>query len=428
MIQHRRHQTLSRPEARHLGPAQEDGGVPAAELRRELRPVDLRFARGLRRQDAGDRRRRPLLQSRGDPEGDPHRARQRLRPHRRRPRRPAVDAGRLGADPQPQAPSAASSSPPPTIPAARTAISASSTTPTTAARRRRRSPTRSSPAPRRSPSSRRSTRPTSTSTRSATTTLDGGTVEIVDPVTNYAALMRTLFDFDAIRALFASGFRMRFDAMHAITGPYAHAILEGELGAPAGTVVNGTPLPDFGGHHPDPNLTYAKALYDVMMSPQAPDFGAASDGDGDRNLIIGRGQFVTPSDSLAMLAANARLAPGYAQGPRRHRPLDADQRRRRPRRRQARHPLLRDADRMEVLRQPARRRHGDDLRRRERRHRLRPYAREGRAVGGAAVAQHPRQAPHFGGSSWRASIGRPTAATTTPATISRRSISPPPTR
>jgi phosphoglucomutase len=144
--------------------------------------------------------------------------------------------------------------------------------------------------------------------------LAGGGVEIVDPVVNYAALMRTLFDFDAVRALFASGFRMRFDAMHAVTGPYAHAILEGILGAPAGTVVNGTPLPDFGGHHPDPNLTYAKALYDEMMSPAAPDFGAASDGDGDRNLIIGRGVFVTPSDSLAMLAANARLAPGYANG------------------------------------------------------------------------------------------------------------------
>ena len=139
-------------------------------------------------------------------------------------------------------------------------------------------------------------------------------VEIVDPVANYAALMRTLFDFDAIRALFASGFRLRFDAMHAVTGPYGHAILEGELGAPAGTVVNGTPLPDFGGHHPDPNLTYAKALYDEMMSPAAPDFGAASDGDGDRNLIIGRGVFITPSDSLAMLAANAKLAPGYAKG------------------------------------------------------------------------------------------------------------------
>jgi phosphoglucomutase len=126
--------------------------------------------------------------------------------------------------------------------------------------------------------------------------------------------MKTLFDFDAIRALFASGFRMRFDAMHAVTGPYAHAILEGELGAGPGTVVNGTPLPDFGGHHPDPNLTYAKALYDLLMSPAAPDFGAASDGDGDRNLILGRGIFVTPSDSLAMLAANAHRVPGYAGG------------------------------------------------------------------------------------------------------------------
>ncbi|MGD0186189.1 MAG: alpha-D-glucose phosphate-specific phosphoglucomutase [Roseiarcus sp.] len=146
------------------------------------------------------------------------------------------------------------------------------------------------------------------------TRIEGASVEIVDPVANYAALMRTLFDFDAVRALFASGFRMRFDAMHAVTGPYAHAILEGELGAAPGTVVNGTPLPDFGGHHPDPNLTYAKALYDEMMSPAAPDFGAASDGDGDRNLIIGRGIFITPSDSLAMLAADAHLAPGYAKG------------------------------------------------------------------------------------------------------------------
>jgi len=146
------------------------------------------------------------------------------------------------------------------------------------------------------------------------TKVGAATVAIVDPVENYAALMRTLFDFDAIRALFASGFRMRFDGMHAITGPYAHAILEGELGSGAGTVVNGVPLPDFGGHHPDPNLTYAKELYDLLMSPQAPDFGAASDGDGDRNLIIGHGLFITPSDSLAMLAANAHLAPGYSKG------------------------------------------------------------------------------------------------------------------
>jgi phosphoglucomutase len=139
-------------------------------------------------------------------------------------------------------------------------------------------------------------------------------VEVTDPVADYSALMETLFDFDAIRQLFASGFRMRFDAMHAITGPYATRIFEDLLGAPAGSVVNGTPLPDFGGKHPDPNLVHAKGLYELMMSADAPDFGAASDGDGDRNLIIGRNRFVTPSDSLAILAANAHLAPGYAGG------------------------------------------------------------------------------------------------------------------
>ncbi len=144
--------------------------------------------------------------------------------------------------------------------------------------------------------------------------LGDGTVEVIDPVADYAALMARLFDFDAIRASFAHGFRMRFDAMHAVTGPYARAIIEGTLGAPAGTVINGTPEPDFGGHHPDPNLVHAKELYDLMMGPGAPDIGAASDGDGDRNLIIGRGIFVTPSDSLAVLAANAHLAPGYKDG------------------------------------------------------------------------------------------------------------------
>lgn len=139
-------------------------------------------------------------------------------------------------------------------------------------------------------------------------------VEVVDPVADYAALMETLFDFKAIAALFKNGFRMQFDAMHAITGPYAHKIIEGMLGAPAGTVINGVPLPDFGGGHPDPNLVYAKGLYDLLMSADGPDFGAASDGDGDRNLIIGKNRFVTPSDSLAILAANAPLAPAYAAG------------------------------------------------------------------------------------------------------------------
>jgi phosphoglucomutase len=139
-------------------------------------------------------------------------------------------------------------------------------------------------------------------------------VEVIDPVADYAALMQTLFDFDAIRALFGGGFSMRFDAMHAVTGPYAKTIIEGLLGAPAGTVVNAVPLPDFGGGHPDPNLVHAKELFDLLMGPGAPDFGAASDGDGDRNLIIGRNRFVTPSDSLALLAANAHLAPGYSGG------------------------------------------------------------------------------------------------------------------
>jgi phosphoglucomutase len=137
---------------------------------------------------------------------------------------------------------------------------------------------------------------------------------VVDAVTDYQALMETLFDFAAIRALFASGFTMRFDAMHAVTGPYATAILEQTLGAAAGTVVNGIPLEDFGKGHPDPNPIWAKDLMDLMMSDASPDIGAASDGDGDRNMIVGRGAYVTPSDSLAILAANAHLAPAYSDG------------------------------------------------------------------------------------------------------------------
>ncbi len=139
-------------------------------------------------------------------------------------------------------------------------------------------------------------------------------VEVIDPVKDYAALMQTLFDFGAIRAMFAGGFRMTFDAMHAVTGPYAHTILEDMLGAPKGTVVNGVPSPTFENGHPDPNLVYCKDMFDWLMTEDGPDFGAASDGDGDRNLIIGKNRFVTPSDSLALLAANAHLAPGYKSG------------------------------------------------------------------------------------------------------------------
>ncbi|WP_296678671.1 alpha-D-glucose phosphate-specific phosphoglucomutase [Novosphingobium sp.] len=143
----------------------------------------------------------------------------------------------------------------------------------------------------------------------------GMTVSVIDPVADWADLMETLFDFAAIRASVQGGLTMAFDAMHAVTGPYAHEVLERRLGFASGTVRNGVPLEDFGGHHPDPNLVHAKLLHDLMMDAEmAPAFGAASDGDGDRNLIIGKGIFVTPSDSLAMLAANAHLAPGYATG------------------------------------------------------------------------------------------------------------------
>jgi phosphoglucomutase len=139
-------------------------------------------------------------------------------------------------------------------------------------------------------------------------------VEVLDPVADYAALMEQLVDFDRIGAMFRRGFRMRFDAMSAVTGPYARAILEGRLGAPEGTVVNAEPLPDFGGHHPDPNPVHAAELMALMHGAEAPDFGAASDGDGDRNMIVAPGLFVTPSDSLAILAAHAHRAPGYAKG------------------------------------------------------------------------------------------------------------------
>ena len=139
-------------------------------------------------------------------------------------------------------------------------------------------------------------------------------VEIVDPVSDYSELMSDLFDFDAIADLIKGGFRIRFDAMHAVTGPYARAILEDRLGAPAGTVVNGHPSPDFGGGHPDPNPVWAKELMDAMYASDAPDFGAASDGDGDRNMIVGKNCYVSPSDSLAVLTDLAHLAPGYSKG------------------------------------------------------------------------------------------------------------------
>jgi phosphoglucomutase len=139
-------------------------------------------------------------------------------------------------------------------------------------------------------------------------------VEVLDGVDAYAELMQTLFDFDAIAALLRGNFRLAFDAMHAVTGPYAKRIFEQLLGAPAGTVRNGLPLEDFGGGHPDPNLTYAHDLAELLLQGDLYDFGAACDGDGDRNMILGRRCFVNPSDSLAVLTAQATLAPGYAAG------------------------------------------------------------------------------------------------------------------
>ena len=139
-------------------------------------------------------------------------------------------------------------------------------------------------------------------------------VSVIDPVADYAGLMESLFDFGAIRSLLKSGFTIKFDAMHAVTGPYAQEILVNRLGAPADSVLNAVPLPDFGKGHPDPNLTYAHELVEILYGENAPDFGAASDGDGDRNMILGKHFFVTPSDSLAILAANAHRVPGYQQG------------------------------------------------------------------------------------------------------------------
>lgn len=145
--------------------------------------------------------------------------------------------------------------------------------------------------------------------------VDKTQVEVIDSVSDYADLMQSLFDFPKIKSLLAGGeFSMVFDAMHAVTGPYAKEIIENQLGAPAKTVWNGKPLLDFGGGHPDPNLAHAKELVEAMYKDNGPDFGAASDGDGDRNMILGHDCYVSPSDSLAIIVANAHLVPGYQKG------------------------------------------------------------------------------------------------------------------
>lgn len=146
------------------------------------------------------------------------------------------------------------------------------------------------------------------------TDLGGFTVQVINPVSDYADLMAELFDFDSIRMLLKSGFRLKFDGMHAVTGPYAKEIFMNRLGTPETSLMNCEVSETFGGGHPDPNLTYAHELVDILYGNDAPDFGAASDGDGDRNMILGNHFFVTPSDSLAIIAANAKLIPAYRQG------------------------------------------------------------------------------------------------------------------
>ena len=150
--------------------------------------------------------------------------------------------------------------------------------------------------------------------KAAVHTIDATRVEIIDSLSDYTSLMEEIFDFDSLRKLFRGGFRMAFDAMHGVTGPYARDLLEQKLGAPPGTVLRGTPLDDFGGIHPDPNLVYASELVNLMHSPEAPDFGAACDGDGDRNMVLGKNCFVSPGDSLAVLAEHAAKIPRYAGG------------------------------------------------------------------------------------------------------------------
>jgi phosphoglucomutase len=150
--------------------------------------------------------------------------------------------------------------------------------------------------------------------RRGETPFDGGVVEVIDGLEDYLRLLEELFDFEAIKSWFQQGHRIRYDALHAVTGPYARRILIDRLGAPESDVVNATPLEDFGGGHPDPNLIYAADLVSHMMGADAPDLGAASDGDGDRNMILGPGQFISPGDSLAMLTAHLHRCPGYRQG------------------------------------------------------------------------------------------------------------------
>ena len=328
------------------------------------------------------------------------------------PRRISSDCARRAAE---------SSCRPATIPAARKAISASNTTSPTAGRPRRTSPTPSSAGVASFARSTASpTFPTSTSTDPARRGRgDGG--RGCGPRRRLRRPYGALFDFDGIRAWLKQGNRIRFDAMSAVTGPYAKEILEQRLGAPDGTVINAAPLPDFGGIIPTRTSCTPMSSSRKCTRADAPALGAASDGDGDRNMIMGRRFFVTPSDSIALIAANAHLVRGYRGGLKGvARSLPTSRAADRVAKALA-IPFFENSDGLEVLRQPARRGADHALRRGELRHRIGPYPREGRALGGALLAEHPCRARRERGGGSCASIGRSTAAIFTRAMTTRRS-------
>ena len=428
MIETLADQALRRPEARHLGPAQEGPALPAAELRARTSSsrssTAWRASPGKTLVIGGDGRyyNREVIQIALKMAAANGFGRVLVgRAASSRPPPPATSSAST-------TPSAASSSRPATTPAARPRTSASSTTSATAARRPSGSPRRSTPAPRRSTSTASSTRPTSTSTRIGTQTLGAMTVEVIDPVADYAELMETLFDFPAIRAMFAGGFRMAFDAMHAVTGPYATEILENRLGAPAGTVRNGDaaarlrrppprpePRPRQGALRRDDGRGRARLRRRLRRRRRPQPHHRPRHLHHPLRLARACSP-PTPTSPPATprgLAGIARSMPTSAAADRVAEKLGIG--------------LYETPDGLEVLRQPARRRPRHHLRRGERRHRLQPRAREGRPLGGAALAQHPRRPQGERQGDRRGALAATTAATTTPATTTRASTPPPPT-
>ena len=386
---------VCRAAAGHLRAAQEGVGVPRARLCRGFCPVVVRgAARGGRRrggrQDIGVRRRRPLFQRCGDPDDPAPGGGERGRRGCWSDGMDSVDPGDERGHPQAPAALAASSSAPATIPAAPTAISASSTMSPMAGRRRAgdRAIWRHTKTIAAYPTIEAPPVPLD---RIGDSALGGMRVDVIDPVADYAELMERVFDFDRLRDLFRGGFRLRFDAMNAVTGPYAREIFERRLGAPAGTVVNAEPMPDFGGAssrpEPDPCRRSGRGAGRRGRTRSRRRLGRRRRPQPDRRARSGRRPERQPRRARRQCPADSVVR----HGPPRRRALDADEPGGRPRRRRARHPVLRDADRVEIFRRLARCRPDRAVRRGECRHRLRPSARKGRGVGGAVLAQHPRR-------------------------------------